>query len=346
MADKQFNFSNAHNGWTHRGFTLIELLVVMSIIAILIGLLMPALAAARQESQMLACLANERQVMQGLIAFSVKHQGYMVKGSNNGYATGGTISDGAYYNAPFAWNYQQLPAAPTNAAVIGTGWNWDQVLISDGYITPSILRCPADRTNNFRYQAAAPPAGQTPNPAFNVPASYRLNISNQPETATNGANGGPTYNAYAVAAVPTPGLAIVLCDGGYGNANPAVAAPQGWQNVGDVGTWETSTNKSEQLMSPLNPNTLGSPTVDPNFPATNNPTAYLLTANVNTTIHFNKFNVAYLDDHCATVSWASTWGTGGSAVIVPTVIVSAGATTPATTQWRQIISPDYLDQSN
>ncbi len=48
---------------TIRGFTLIELLVVIGIVALLAGLLLPALAASREASRQSVCASNVRQFM-------------------------------------------------------------------------------------------------------------------------------------------------------------------------------------------------------------------------------------------------------------------------------------------
>ena len=62
------------------GFTLIELLVVIAIIALLIGILLPALAKARQSAQKMLGQANHRSVQQGVSMYADQFDGHMPAG--------------------------------------------------------------------------------------------------------------------------------------------------------------------------------------------------------------------------------------------------------------------------
>ena len=326
MAYKPTHYGSASHRLSHRAFTLIEILVVVSIIAILIALLIPALAAAKAESETVACLANQRTIAQSLLMFAHQHKGYMVKGQNNGYGVAGntTVSDGAYYGSPQVWGYS------TNLALgAAQPLNWDQVLVVDKYVTFGVLQDPADTQDDYnrtgsgqlRYSLIPLSAAQ---PYQNLPGSYRLNASNQPEdVSAPGTYNEPQYNAYAVASVNAPSQSIVLCDGGY---------PSGWATppvIADVATWG-AIGTDEALGYTGNPN---KGTNDSN--------------NINTTIHSGEFNVAFLDGHCQTMNWTDTWAPAGQPTIVPGATnppVWTAGTAPITTGWRQVFSPDFQDQ--
>ena len=63
-----------------RAFTLVELLVVISIIALLLAILMPALGKAREQGRMTVCRSNLKGLILGAALWSNDHDGYVIAG--------------------------------------------------------------------------------------------------------------------------------------------------------------------------------------------------------------------------------------------------------------------------
>jgi len=173
-----------------RGFTLIELLVVVAIIALLVGILLPALQGARDSARSVLCVNNLRTLAITTQQFADDHDGRLPRSSHSA----------GYNNLPWAASlYEPI----TGRAFEGTSYSWDDA----GWwqATNTHYRCPHDRRESPIAQPGLP---------FSLPAlSYGFNVyfeltPNEIDPSRGTHSARPTWAK--LASIPRPSSTVLM----------------------------------------------------------------------------------------------------------------------------------------
>ncbi len=103
------------------GFTLVELLVVIAIIGILVGLLLPAVQAARESARRMQCTNNLKQIALAMHNFESARKGFPMAPYNPSFAW----MTNKPWKQPVGWPVQILPYLEQGS--VETRYNKDEV---------------------------------------------------------------------------------------------------------------------------------------------------------------------------------------------------------------------------